>query len=90
MNEYIRREDATKIILEYVTRQERIGRYAVTIHELKQNTADILGELPSDDVLPYSIDTDGTLTITVPKGMKVGRVLVQEEGTKFGGLFYAE
>ena len=42
------------------------------------------------DVLPYSINTDGTLTITVPKGMKVGRVLVQEDGTQWGGLFYAD
>ena len=45
---------------------------------------------PAADVAPYSIEPDGTLTITVPKGIKVGRVLVREEGTKFGGLFYAD
>lgn len=39
---------------------------------------------------PYSIEDDGTLVITVPKGTKVGRVLVQEEGTQYGGLFYAD
>lgn len=45
---------------------------------------------PSADVLPYTIDPDGTLTITVPKGTEVSRVLVQEEGTQWGGLFYAD
>lgn len=36
------------------------------------------------------ISPDGTLTVTVPKGTKVTRVLVEEEGTQFGGLFYPE
>ena len=52
MSDYIRREDATKVICEWGVRQERIGRYAVTIHELKQNTADMLDELPAADVVP--------------------------------------
>lgn len=43
-----------------------------------------------DNVVPYSIDPDGTLTITVPKGTEVSRVLVQEEGRQWGGLFYAD
>lgn len=51
---------------------------------------DVLEDVEPADVLPYSIDPDGTLTITVPKGMKVGRVLVQEDGTQWGGLFYAD
>lgn len=51
---------------------------------------DVLEDVEPADVLPYSIDPDGTLTITVPKGMKVGRVLVQEEGRQWGGLFYAD
>ena len=42
------------------------------------------------DVAPYSISDDGTLTITVPKGTTVNRVLVQWEGTQWGGLFYAD
>lgn len=41
-------------------------------------------------VLPYSIEPDGTLTITVPKGTTVSRVLVEEDGTQWGGLFYAD
>ena len=36
-----------------------------------------LRELPPADVLPYTLDHDGTMTITVPKGMAVGRVFVQ-------------
>ena len=51
MSDYISREDATKVICEWGVRQERIGRYAVTIHELKQNTADMLDELPAADVV---------------------------------------
>ena len=47
-------------------------------------------ELTPADVLPYSIDPDGTLTITVPKGTTVNRGLVQEDGTQWGGLFYAD
>lgn len=42
------------------------------------------------DVVPYSIEPDGTLTVTVPKCTKVGRVLVQEDGTHCGGLYYAD
>lgn len=47
-------------------------------------------ELTPADVVSYTIAPDGTLTITVPKGMKVGRVLVQEDGAQWGGLFYAD
>ena len=44
------------------------------------------------DVVPYSISPDGTLTITVPKGTykKINRVLVEEDGTHWGGLCYAD
>lgn len=43
------------------------------------------------DVLPYSIDPDGTLTITVPKGMKrIDRILIEEDGTRYGRLFYPD
>lgn len=44
----------------------------------------------TEDVIPYSIKSDGTLTITIPKGIKVDRVLVQEDKTHWGGLYYAE
>ena len=42
------------------------------------------------DVIPYSIKSDGTLIITIPKGIKVDRVLIQEDETRWGGLYYAE
>lgn len=46
--------------------------------------------LPAIGVIPYSIKSDGTLTITIPRGIKVDRVLVQEDETHWGGLYYAE
>lgn len=49
-----------------------------------------MSRIKTADVLPYSIGPDGTLTITVPKDAQVGRVLVQEEGTQWGGLFYPD
>ena len=51
---------------------------------------DVLEDVEPADVLPYSIDPDSTLIITVPKGTTVNRVLVQEDGTQWGGLFYAD
>ena len=45
----------------------------------------------SRQALPYYIEPDGTLTITVPKGMKrIGRILIEEDGTQYGGLFYPD
>lgn len=39
----------------------------------------------------YSIEPDGTLTVTVPKGTKrIGRILIEEDGTQYGGLFYPD
>lgn len=35
-------------------------------------------------------EKDGTLVVTVPKGTNVGRVLVQEEGTCIGSLYYPD
>lgn len=53
---------------------------------------DTIESLESADVVPYSIATDGTVTITVPKGTykKINRVLVEEDGTHWGGLYYAD
>lgn len=34
--------------------------------------------------------SDGTLMVTVPNGTVVRRVLVSEEGTSFGGLYYPD
>lgn len=45
----------------------------------------------SRQALPYSIEPDGTLTVTVPKGTKrIGRILIEEDGTQYGGLFYPD
>jgi hypothetical protein len=38
----------------------------------------------------FKLHPDGTLEITMPKGKKVGRVLVCEEGTQNGALYYPE
>lgn len=47
--------------------------------------------VPPVDVVPYSIEPDGTLTVTVPKGTKrIGRILIEEDGTQYGGLFYPD
>jgi len=35
----------------------------------------------------FKLHPDGTLEITMPKGVKVGRVLVKEEGTQDGALY---
>lgn len=48
--------------------------------------------VPPADVIPYSFASDGTLIVTVPNGTykKVNRVLVEEDGTHWGGLFYKD
>lgn len=40
--------------------------------------------------ISYHHEKDGTLVVTVPKGTNVGRVLVQEEGTCIGSLYYPD
>ena len=43
------------------------------------------------DVVPYSIEPDGTLIVVVPKGTKrIGRILIEEDGTQYCGLFYPD
>lgn len=82
--------------IDYISRQ-------VAIIEMMDNDVDhaqgtdgrevvqILEDIPAADVAPYSIDPDGTLTVTVPKGMKrIGRILIEEDGTQYGGLFYPD
>lgn len=61
-DEYIRKADAIK----------QCGFGMTSLH-----IADILRKMRPADVVPYSISDDGTMTITVPKGMAVGRVFVQ-------------
>ena len=67
-DEYIRKEDAKDAL------QEKV------FHDLTDEfygAMQVLDELEPADVVPYSISDDGTMTITVPKGMAVGRVFVQ-------------
>lgn len=71
--------------IEYISKLDAIdmcGGYGCLAH--------LMSRIKPAAVLPYSIDPDGTLTITVPKGTTVKRVLVQEDGTQWGGLFYAD
>ena len=70
---------------EYIRRED-----AVDAMGKAQWAKDRLLEIEPADVVPYSIEPDGTLTVTVPQGIKVGRVLVQEDGTHCGGLYYAD
>jgi len=80
-DEYIRREDAKDALQEKVFHNPTDEFYGAM---------QVLDELEPADVVPYSIEPDGTLTVTVPKCTKVGRVLVQEDGTHCGGLYYAD
>ena len=38
----------------------------------------------------YELSKDGTLSITVPNGISVNRILLTEDGTHWGGLFYPD
>lgn len=79
--------------IEYIRKEDAIDTVSKACFELRGvfgRCEDAIKALPPADVLPYSIDPDGTLTVTVPKGTEVSRVLVQEEGTQWGGLFYAD
>jgi len=81
MSDYISKQDAKDAL------QEKV------FHNLTDEfygAMQVLDELEPADVVPYSIEPDGTLTVTVPKCTKVGRVLVQEDGTHCGGLYYAD
>ena len=81
-DEYIRKQEAIDVAMED---GKKIPTVAIRImHDIKA--------IPAADVVPYSIDPDGTVTITVPNGIykKVKRVLVEEDGTHLGGLYYAD
>ena len=82
-DEYIRKQDVKDAL------QEKV------FHNLTDEfygAMQVLDELEPADVVPYSIAPDGTVTITVPKGTykKIKRVLVEEYGTHWGGLYYAD
>ena len=81
---------------DYIIREDAVDELQVKVfHNLTDEyygTMQVLTELPAADVVPYSIASDGTVTITVPKGTykKINRVLVEEDGTHWGGLYYAD
>lgn len=84
MDEYIRKQDAVSAV------NHALDRETLLFSFVRKVAISALKGLHAAEVLPYSIDPDGTLTITVPKGTTVNRVLVQEDGTQWGGLFYAD
>ena len=76
MDEYIRRQaaiDAFNRIKNTLKNPETAHYDTLMFYEIE----DVLEDVEPADVVPYSISDDGTMTITVPKGMAVGRVFVQ-------------
>lgn len=89
-DEYIRKQDAVDALKAQAdTMRTWVERYAEQRIGIL-TAVNIVEDIKPADVVPYSIEPDGTLTVTVPKGTKVGRVLVQEDGTHCGGLYYAD
>lgn len=87
MTEYIERQVAIEAIQQAIIK-EYDRNYGVIDSDI---VYEILDDLPAADVVPYSIESDGTMTITVPKGTKrIGRILIEEDGTQYGGLFYPD
>ena len=77
MAEYIKKEDL-------LNKAYWHGRYTVQNSYLTGGEAvdvEDIKKMETIDVIPYSIKSDGTLIITIPKGIKVDRVLVQEDKT---------
>lgn len=70
--DYIHREDAVMQLSHNKRRGDDEWELAVA------SDMEIIRNLPSADVVPYSISDDGTMIITVPKGKAVGRVFVQQ------------
>ena len=85
MSDLISRQAAIdgKISIQRANGVEIYTDEAVPVEHLKNVSA--------ADVVPYSIEPDGTMTITVPKGTKrICRILIEEDGTQYGGLFYPD
>lgn len=88
-NDYIRRKDAVDEINVNADGLEQNG--GIPYAQGARAMAIVVEQMPPADVLPYSIDPDGTLTITVPKGTKrIGRILIEEDETRYGGMFYPD
>ena len=70
MSDYIRRKDAVDAVKHAWAKGIEPSQYIESIEPA--------------DVVPYSIEPDGTLTVTVPKGTKrIGRILIEEVSVKF-------
>jgi len=83
MAEYVEKDDAIREL-------EKEPVFSDAWNALRE-ARDRIRKLPPADVVPYSIGPDGTLTVTVPKGTKrIGRILIEEDGTQYGGLFYPD
>lgn len=88
-DEYIRREDAVDTINANADDLEQNG--GIPYAQGARAMAIVVEQMSPADVVPYSIEPDGTLTVTVPKGTKrIGRILIEEDGTQYGGLFYPD
>lgn len=87
MDEYISRQTVIEAVQQAIIK-EYDRNYGVIDSDI---VYEILDNLSAADVVPYSIDPDGTLTIIIPKGTKrIGRILIEEDGTQYGGLFYPD
>lgn len=87
VNGYISRQAAIESSLAFLV--EYLG--GVFDEGLQEKLKTKINTISAADVVPYSIKPDGTLTVTVPKGTKrIGRILVEEDGTQYGGLFYPD
>ena len=91
--EFIAKQDAINVAESY-----QIKRTGFHLNDCEYGRNQVADSIASDledmspaDVLPYFIEPDGTLTVTVPKGTKkIGRILIEEDGTQYGGLFYPD
>ena len=97
---YVRKIDAVYSIVgcTNIASEEELRKY-VSYHDLEDHWSggvlaalDAVEKTDCADAIPYSIDLDGTLIITVPKGTyeKFRRILVLEDGTLVGGLYYGD
>lgn len=87
-NDLISRRQAIEIILNgKVDEDDSLVECAAECNSFLDGAADDIRKMPSAQ--PDMLE-DGTLIVTVPKGTEVGSVLVQEEGTHFGALYYSD
>ncbi len=84
-DKYIREQDAFDAV------NHALDRETILFSFVRNVAISALKGLHAADVVPYSISDDGTMTITVPKGTKrIGRILIKEDVTQYGGMFYPD